>query len=402
MYIFRSLIVFFIIVFFDITIEKLNAQDVINPESGKIYFGINKEPDSLFIDSSKVSLSTKNIVEISPGFYKVKAYLSCYQNIEQIVEVKNRRVSPVRLKFKHLTTNEYNIFKRIRVQNYLTSGILIGISPFQKNGIVLLLPIGLIGLTGQFIWQSKQSSYFNHCNREYTNPNLKSSQNNLFFGINSRIGSEIGFENRDSYVKTVITPSTPVRIERYLKQVIIIAPNDDPLSSAGFTFGFQRKLKQNFHFTIYTNIYPCLIIREIIYDENNINADFDNPRKITDLKNSLFIFGADINYKLADHQNFILYFSLGGMISNTITAKIEQEVIHLSLHYFDENPPLVFHDYSYSVSGVSASIKSKYAFTDRISFNMFFKLYFNQIMHFDIVNNKKPLATAGVNFIYNF
>lgn len=398
----RNLIVLFILVNIVATAENLNAQDIIEPEMGKIYFGYNKEPDSLLIDGTKITLSHKKLVEVSTGIHVVKAYLSCYKTIEQTTEVKNRRARPLRLKFKHLTTDDYDIYKNIRLQNYLSSLALVGISPLYAGGIVSLMPISLIGLTGQVMWQLKQSSYFNHCNGEYTNPNLGSSQNNFFFGIDTRIGGEFSLEHRNSFIKTFETPNTLVGIERYLKQEIIIAPNDDPMSSMGLTFGYQRQLNQKYHVSIHTNIYPYFVIKAVLYDENNINADFKNPSKISDRKNFFVILGADVDYRLVNRQNFILYFSFGGLISNTLSEKIGLEVIHPEMHYFDENPPLVYYDYSYSVKGASAGIKSNYALTDKFSFNMIYKLYFAQMLDLNHVSNQSFLTKVGVNFIYNF
>ena len=396
----RNLLVFFVLVNIVATAEKLNAQDIINPEMGKIYFGYNKEPDSLLIDGTKVTLSHKKLVEVSPGIHVVKAYLSCYKTIEQTTEVKNRRVRPLRLKFKHLTTDDYDIYKNIRLLNYVTSLALVSISPLYEAGIVSLMPIGLFGLTGQIFWQMKQSSYFNHCDGKYYNPYLKKWSNKLIFGINSKIGSEYSLEKSDFFSKTYQTSYTRVRIERYLKKRITINPSDKYLSSYSVFLAYQRKFGENSNISVHTNFYPNFIYRAELFDIPSSAYDFGDPKQSKDYESFLLLMGLDFDYKMIERQNYTLYLSIGGFMTNTISKKMKFEVENP--YSFDDDPPLTYINFSYSASGISAGAMMDYQLTDSLSFNTIYKIYFAQVLKLNNLKNLNILLNTAVNLVYNF
>ncbi len=401
MSILKNLLVLFILINVSVLSGKPKTKHVFASGFGRIYIGYNEKPDSILVDGSKVILPPKNTLEIQEGPHIIKAYLSCYKTIEDTIEVKRGRLGLVRLKFERFTTSEYNSYKNIRLQSYLTSLPIVLISPFLEGGYSTLMPIGLIGLTGQVIWQLKQGSYFNHCNGEYFGPNLKTSMNNFFFGIVTRVGNEFKLDYRDSFIKTYETPNTPIGIERYLKQEIVIAPNDDPLSSWGFSFAYQKELNRKYHFSFQMDIYPYLTTRAVLYDENNIFADFITPRKKADRKNVFVIFGANLDYKFVDRQNFIMYFSFGAIKSNTISEKIGLEVMHPDIAYFDENPPMAYYDYSYSVTGISLGVKTNYLFTDKFSYNMIYRIQYAQMLTLNNESSRGLLINIGVNFVYS-
>lgn len=391
-----ALIVF---VFFNLS---LSAQDTSQTIKGKLYIGFNKEPDSLYLDGSKVSLSPNNILEVDTGFHKIDAYLTCFNTISKTINVKKHRIHPVRLKFKHLTTPEYDSYKFIRLSNYTARLLTIGASSLFEGGISTLLPIGIIGLTGQIFWQMNQSSYFNHCSGEYNNPRLKKSANKLFFGINSRFSSEYSIELNDSFNESYQTPYAIVGVKRYLKKKIIISPNDAHLSSYSLFMSYQRQFYQNYHIALHTNIFPNFITRAELYDEHSLNCEFKNPNQTLDRKDIFFIIGLDLDYKIYDSLNYSLYFSVGGFLSNTISENIALEVMHPSLNYFDDNPPLTYLNYSYSASGGSLGIRSVFSLNNALSFSMLYKLYFTQVLELNTKKRHNILANISANLVYNF
>ena len=90
---------------------SLSAQDTTTVIGGKIYIGYNEKPDSLYLNGKKIDLPEKNIIEVDTGKYNLEAYLSCYKPVSQTFQIRSKKVQPVRLKFEHLTTPEYDNYK---------------------------------------------------------------------------------------------------------------------------------------------------------------------------------------------------------------------------------------------------------------------------------------------------
>ncbi len=380
----------------------LYAQDSTYSARGKIIYGYNHIPDSIRIDGVNVMSDSGNTVEIQAGIHKLEAYRNCFCKISKTIEVKRNRIHPVRLKFKHLTTPEYDHYKIIRMGNYFSSLSVIGASALYQKGLTTLLPIGILGLTMQTAWQINQSSRFNHCSGAYRSVKRKKTTSVFKFGINSRMSPEVSVELNTIYDKTFETANTPVGIRRYLKKKVIIAPNDRPLSSYNIFLSYQRQLAENYIASLYTQIFPGFVTRAQLYDNATSDEKFTRPSQTTDDETLFMLIGMNLEYLLFRSLDYSLSFSLGGVVSNTISRTVQFEVRHPSMNYFDENPPLINFDYSYSIAGGSLGLVSDYRFSDAWSTDIQYKLYFFEKAELDALTSKKIFAVISADMNYHF
>jgi len=263
-----------------------------------------------------------------------------------------------------------------------------------------LLPIGLIGLTGQILWHINQSSKFNHCNRNYIAPVITRNSYSIFLGINSKVSGEFSAEISEEFKEVYATPVL-VGVHRFLKKRIVVSPNDDPLSSYSIMLGVQKKFAQNFYITAFTNIFPNFTIRRELFDEYSWSNDFSTPT-ITLNKRYLFInIGLDAEYNLYNGLNNSWSLLAGFFQSNTISDDVTFDVMHPSLGYFKRNPVTTDLSYKYSVSGASIGISSTYNFSNDISFKMIYKFYYRQELELDGQKDKALFIDISANFLYN-
>ena len=310
------------------------AQSTVSYYSARLYIAYNVEPDELYIDGVKVDINKKNIYGVDTGEHTIEANRSCYYPIKITIKVKKGYTQPVRLKFKHLITEEYKKYKKNLWMNYSFSTITTIPAFFYESGSTTLLPISLLGFTGQALWQIKQKSKFDACDRTYKGGQLDISSFGIYFGINSRVTPEITAEFEEKYQEIVGESYYTVDILQWFKKRVIVSPNDTPLSSYSIMLGLQKRFGQNFYLNLYSNIYPKFTVRSEYYVKTNFYLPYKEAPEIIDLNYTFFIFGLDAEYSFYKSKNNYWNLLLGGFSGNTISEKAVFDINYILLDYY--------------------------------------------------------------------
>lgn len=380
---------------------SLYSQDTTFTDA-KIYIGYNEIPDSLYLNGKIFKIPRDHLIQLNAGEYDLKAYLSCHETISKTIVVRPQSVFSVRLKFKHLMTPEYTAYKRSNIGSYTISLLTIAPGFFYERGMTSLLPIGMAGLAGQFLWDRHQNSYFEPCNRNYSNPDLSNNSNKIFLGIGSGFGGEHTVEIFDLFDEVYDTPNARIGVKRYLKKKIIVSPDDFPLSSYNILLSYQRDISNDYSISLRANIFPDFVTKIELYDENSPNSDYTNLTQTKLFHNLFYLVSIDFGYKIYQGLNNSWMISLGGFMSNTISENTALEVVHPSLDYFESNPITTNFNFRYSASGATLGIKSEYRFTHSMTFGMQYKIYYSSELELNTTINKKLYYDISSGLVYGF
>ncbi|RMF60873.1 MAG: hypothetical protein D6748_03030 [Calditrichaeota bacterium] len=291
-------------------------------KEGNLRFFYNRKPDSLWINGNSVDIENGEMITLPIGMVKIKALKECYHPIVTTTEVIPQRIIPVKLKFRHFTTDEYTLYRYYQLSNIVLLPVSLAGSLKSKKA-ENIFPFVLAGTMTQVFWNLIQRRHFDRCSRAYHM--VSPSENGIWFGISMTSfyneWGNIQYSEGVRYFRDVPPPVEDFYIDIRREVTTSTFPDFD-WEGYAFNLEFLKNIHRNL--TLYGGVvwFPRMTIdlevQEFFLYGNALLREYNLTKSA-----SLFLFNLELQVKPIHILNQEFYGIFGGFWGKSIQLKKE-------------------------------------------------------------------------------
>ncbi len=361
-----------------------------------IYY--NHHPDTLYLDGKPVNLLPKTKYPISPGVHTFKAIANCYHPIEKRIEVKPGKIKFVKFKFKHLSSKERVSYTWLKRMNLFTGVIATGGSFVSSSGLKYALPINLLGIGENLIWNQRVKKLFHPCTYAYEGRDMKQPFFQISAGVSSVAKSDFQISSDDVLKQTFQVPGVNYTLRWNTNLKVTFNPNSDYLSNYAINLGGKIDLIKFLSASVTTQIFPFSTTEAQLEDSLLFYQKTDS-RRVSENK-PLFLTNYNLHLVLYRRLDQAFSIVVGGYQSNTIKGNLELPLVMPDIDVLKDSTAVTRVDYEFQASGFQLGLQYQYYFKDRLSFYIDYHYHFSNTFRVNESEKKSSFfrMSAGLSF----